>query len=323
MSYQDLQTAFSVSAKLLESNNYHDLTRDLIEMLMSFDGITAVDSYEILARQQKRPDEPDILVRRFPLSLDENFIDDNHDIIHEIAFRGQHGVSFAVFDGEPYIIIYICEQTVPERLVLIRGEVSDYNAELIRGLSLVYDRQVRMFDSKERDPLTLLNNRQTLDNTLEQVVDFYRGREQEELKSWIALLDIDHFKEVNDSFGHLYGDEVLIHFANLMKAEFRYSDFLFRYGGEEFMVIINQTDQQGVLEALERFRQCIEEYTFPSGQVTVSIGCTPIEPETPISDVIEVADEALYTSKSSGRNRVTLQLESSKPKIANSDVELF
>jgi len=323
MKYQDLETAFTVSAALLESSNYHDMTRALIEMLLQFQGIKTVDSYEILARQEKKPDEPDILVRRFPLSLDENYIDNNHQIIREIAYEGRHGVSFTAFNDEPHIVIYICERTVPERLVLIKGDVSDYDAELIKGLTLIYDRQVKLFDAKERDPLTLLNDRQTLPNTLGQVMDFYRGREHEPLRSWVALLDIDHFKAINDNYGHLYGDEVLLHFANLMKQEFRYSDFLFRYGGEEFLVIINQTDQQGAANALERFRAQVEAYNFPSGQVTVSIGCAPITPNQPAHGIIEIADEALYTSKSSGRNTVTLQEHSNKAKIENSDVELF
>lgn len=323
MKYQDLETAFTVSAALMESSNYHDMTRDLIEMLLQFKGIKTVDSYEILARQEKKPNEPDILIRRFPLSLDENYIDNNHGIIREIAYHGRHGVTFTHFNDEPYIVIYIRERTIPERLVLIQGEVNEYDAELIKGLALIYDRQVKLFDAKERDPLTLLNNRQTLANTLDQVMDFYRGRRHEPLKSWIALLDIDHFKAINDNYGHLYGDEVLLHFANLMKQEFRYSDFLFRYGGEEFLVIINQTSQQGALTALERFRAQVEDYAFPSGRVTVSIGCTPIVPDQPAQSIIEVADEALYTSKSSGRNQVTLQQHSSKHRIENSDVELF
>lgn len=323
MNYQDLETAFKLSARLLESSNYHDLTRSLIEQLQTFDGVEEVFSYEILARQDKKPDEPDILVRRFPMSLDENYIDDNHEIIRTIAFEGKQGVSFTRFDNTPHILIYICEHTVPERLVLIKGEVSPYDAELIRGLALIYERQVKMFDTKERDPLTLLNNRQTLPITLNQVMDFYRGREEETYKSWVAVLDIDHFKSINDNFGHLYGDEVLIHFANLMKREFRYSDFLFRYGGEEFLVIINRTDSAGAEKALERFRQCVEQYDFPSGQITVSIGCTPISPDQPISNIIEIADEALYTSKSSGRNCITMQTKSNKAAPEESEVELF
>ncbi len=323
MQFKDLKIAFSLSAQLLESNNYHDLTRDLIARLQTFDGVDEVFSYEILARKNKKPGEPDILVRRFPMSLDENYIDDNNDIIREIAFNGQQGVSVAEFGGSAYIVIYIWQDTTPERLVLIKGQVNPYDAELISGMALIYERQVRLFDTKERDPLTLLNNRQTLPITLNQVMEFYRGREDDSFRSWVAVLDIDHFKQINDTYGHLYGDEVLIHFANLMKREFRYSDFLFRYGGEEFLVIINRTDTAGVENALERFRQCVEQYDFPSGHITVSIGCTPITSDQPISNIIEIADEALYTSKTSGRNCVTLQTESHKSMQHDSDVELF
>ncbi|MFW1678158.1 GGDEF domain-containing protein [Pontibacter sp. JAM-7] len=322
MKFKDLHTAFSLSASLLESQTYYDLTKGLVELLLQFDGVNSVHSYEILARKEKRNTDPDLLIRRFPMSLDEHYVDHNQSIINTIAFQGSHGVSFACFANKPFIIIYLHEDTAPEKLVLAQGEVSEFDAEVIRGLGLIFDRQVRLFDAKERDPLTLLHNRQTLDHTLRQVIDFYKTKPSSTLSSWLVLFDIDHFKKVNDTYGHLYGDEVLIHFANLMKQQFRHSDFLFRYGGEEFLAIINQTDRNGLLLALERFRSCVEQYDFPSGKVTVSLGCTEVTTHAAINNMIEIADEALYKSKSNGRNQVTFLAYSEKIQ-ADSDVELF
>lgn len=322
MHYNDLRTAFSYTAELLGPTTFHDLTAAFLRLLLQFEGVKATYSYEILARKQRSEDDTQLLVRRFPMSLDENFADQNEKIVSAIAFYGVHGVSFACFDKQPYVIINISENTSPEKLILIEGEVCEYDAEVIRGLALVYEKQVSLFDTKERDPLTLLSNRQTLNHTLNQVFDFYFGRTDNGLYSWIALLDIDHFKRINDNWGHLYGDEVLVHFANLIKETFRHSDFLFRYGGEEFLVIINQTDEKGVLEALERFRMRVEEYNFPSGQVTVSIGATKIRTDKAIPELVEIADEALYQSKSNGRNQVTMQQESSKH-VDGGEVELF
>ncbi|MDF2180628.1 GGDEF domain-containing protein [Neptuniibacter sp. CAU 1671] len=322
MKYKDLNTAFSLSAELLKSQTYHDLTKTLINMLSMLEGVEEVHSYEILARKEKRSTDPELLVRRFPMTLDDNATDKNQAMIKNVAFQCGHGTSFTTFNTDPYIVIYLTENAAPEKLLMVKGDVSEFDAEVIRGLSLIFDHQVRLFDAKERDPLTLLHNRQTLNHTLEQVIDFYRNRPAGDVQSWLVLLDIDHFKRINDTFGHLYGDEVLIHFANLMKKEFRHSDFLFRYGGEEFLAVINQTDADGILQALERFRTCVEQYPFPSGQVTVSIGCTPIQQNTAMTTMIELADEALYKSKASGRNRITV-LNRSEKEASQSDVELF
>jgi len=322
MKFQDVNTAFTLSAELLKSQTYHDLTKALITMLMTFDGIEEVHSYEILARKEKRDTDPELLVRRFPMSLDDHFTDHNQEIIKQVAFHGCHGASFVSFAKTPYIVIYLHENTAPEKLLLAKGAVSEFDAEVIRGLSMIFDQQVRLFDAKERDPLTLLHNRQTLNHTLDQVIDFYRNRPADPMQSWLVLLDIDHFKRINDTYGHLYGDEVLLHFANLMKAQFRHSDFLFRYGGEEFLAVINQTDAEGIFQALERFRKSVEQYTFPSGQVTVSIGCTPIVQTSAITTMIELADEALYKSKSAGRNRISVLSRSEKAE-SDSEIELF
>lgn len=113
-----------------------------------------------------------------------------------------------------------------------------------------------------------------------------------------------------------------IHFANLTRTTFRHSDFLFRYGGEEFIVIINQTTKSGVRALLERFRQAVEEHNFPSGKVTVSAGCTAITPTLAVPSMIEIADKALYMSKTNGRNQTSLLDKSSKAFVDN-DIEFF
>lgn len=322
MPQTDVKIAFQYAAKLLESTTFHDLTASLLTLLLPFDGVKETYSYEILARKKRVDADPAFLIRRFPISLDENFSDDNNDIVKNVALHGTHGISFTEFSGEPFIVINIVENTSPERLVLIKGSVNDYDAEIITGLALLFEKQLIMFEAKERDPLTLLSNRQTLDHRLNQVFDFYKGRKDDGLYSWIALLDIDHFKQINDEWGHLYGDEVLVHFANVMKETFRDSDFLFRYGGEEFLVIVNQTNRQGATDAFERFRKSVEEYSFPSGKLTVSIGATQITTTKAIPELIELADEALYKSKAMGRNQLNFLFESEKLK-RDSDIVMF
>ena len=119
------------------------------------------------------------------------------------------------------------------------------------------------------------------------------------------MFDIDHFKRINDSFGHLFGDEVLLLFAERMRSCFRAQDKLFRFGGEEFVVMIRHVREDHVRGVFERFRRSIERYDFPQvGQVTCSVGYTRIDPAYTPAELLGRADAALYYAKEHGRNRV-------------------
>ena len=122
---------------------------------------------------------------------------------------------------------------------------------------------------------------------------------------YFALLDIDHFKKVNDRFGHIYGDEVLLLFSQIMNDTFRDDDLLFRYGGEEFAIALRNVNDQSSNIALERLRSNVEAFEFPQvGKVTVSIGYTCVKPVQMISTLTDAADKALYFAKEHGRNQV-------------------
>ncbi|MBF0400601.1 MAG: diguanylate cyclase [Magnetococcales bacterium] len=162
------------------------------------------------------------------------------------------------------------------------------------------------------DPLTGLNNRQYFDVTFNKVFlalqnTNRRQNEQPFRGAFLAILDIDHFKKVNDTYGHMMGDEVLVLFARIMNECFRDKDALFRFGGEEFVVLLNDVDADMAVSALNRFRTQVESYPFPQvGRVTVSIGAVRIEPGELAGTLIEKADKALYYSKGNGRNQVNL-----------------
>lgn len=322
MSFEQLQTAFALSSRLIESKTFHDLNVALITILMGMENIADVSSYEILGKRAVDGGNTEPLIRKFPLSLDENFKDEYQSVVRYIYRKGAAGVEQHDIEGKSFICIYVNKDEPPEKLVLIQGEVSEFDYEIIKGLASIYEHQINLFDVKERDLLTKLHNRQTFVTTLEQVLDFYRSDRRSELGSFMAILDIDHFKQVNDKFGHMQGDEVLIHFANLMRKSFRHADFLFRYGGEEFVVIINQTDEQSALSLLDSFRLNVQQFNFPSGNITVSIGLTTINPLTPIPTMIEIADEALYLAKNNGRNRIEVMNKSTK-QILDNDIEFF
>lgn len=158
------------------------------------------------------------------------------------------------------------------------------------------------------DGLTGLYNRRQLEISLEQE----HNRCKRHLSDFsLAILDIDFFKKVNDTYGHQYGDYVLKTVADLMKQAFRKTDLLYRYGGEELVMIMPETNIEGAIIPVQRLRRMVEEYDFEynnvKAKVTVSIGLTMNYQEfnTP-ADMLKSADEALYKAKESGRNRVVL-----------------
>ena len=117
------------------------------------------------------------------------------------------------------------------------------------------------------------------------------------------MLDIDHFKLINDSKGHLYGDEVLLLLAQLMNDSFRENDLLFRYGGEEFSMVLMDITPEQAQQTLERFREKIAAHNFPEiERVTVSIGYSRFDRTLSMDELINQADSALYYCKTTTRN---------------------
>lgn len=156
------------------------------------------------------------------------------------------------------------------------------------------------------DGLTGLYNRRQFELGLEQ--EFNRTKRHPADFS-LAILDIDFFKKVNDTYGHQYGDYVLKTVAELMKSSFRKTDLLYRYGGEELVMIMPETGIDGASIPVQRLRRAVEEYNFDyngvKAKVTVSIGLTKNFGEfKSAADLLKSADEALYRAKESGRNRV-------------------
>ncbi|MBC8055012.1 MAG: GGDEF domain-containing protein, partial [Rhizobiales bacterium] len=147
---------------------------------------------------------------------------------------------------------------------------------------------------------------------------------------WLGVIDIDHFKRVNDSFGHLIGDEVLLLLSRLMRGSLRARDQLYRFGGEEFVALVRCNGPDSASLAFERLRVNTERYLFPQVEhVTVSVGFTEIVAGDTPSGAFERADKAVYYAKAHGRNQVQYhaalvargELETIGPKT--SDVELF
>jgi diguanylate cyclase (GGDEF)-like protein len=214
-------------------------------------------------------------------------------------------------------------------VVELVGATSAFRAvEPLEAFATIASKYFERLVDAETDPLTRLSNRRAFRSDVASGLRQWSGSGR---PHYFAMLDIDHFKRVNDDFGHLYGDEILVHFANLMRRTFRAGDRTYRFGGEEFVLIYGADPGAGGEKALERFRTAVETYRFPGvGRVTVSIGFTRIaDNSTPEAMLIDRADQAVYYAKEHGRNRVCSwdelvekgELESKTP--ANTDVTLF
>lgn len=184
----------------------------------------------------------------------------------------------------------------------------------IQTLLRVFGNFQNLLESSQRDTLTGLLNRQTfdatflkasmpvVDNPMETTVE---RRANTKTGYWLGVVDIDHFKRVNDGFGHLIGDEVLVLVARIMRQSFRHYDRLYRFGGEEFVVLLRGGDEEDAKAAFERFRTNVESYLFPQVKtVTISLGFTEVQHQDTPNQAFSRADQGVYQAKHQGRNRV-------------------
>lgn len=202
-----------------------------------------------------------------------------------------------------------------QRLLKINAQLEDHLAERTHELRLANDwlhqallEQKALTDAMEllsiTDPLTTLNNRrhfiEALAKELHRNLRFAGGLA-------VVMLDVDHFKRVNDEYGHDVGDAVLVHLATLLSAGVRQNDTLARWGGEEFILLLPETDLAGAMMLAENLRRKVEGDPFPCvGQVTASFGVAVFAERERGDTLLKRADEALYRAKQEGRNRVAI-----------------
>lgn len=228
---------------------------------------------------------------------------------HVVQTQTSDGVNITIFPLSPNA----GTQTVME--IGTAEPLSEDAVHAVRGVLRLYLNFQSLLDYGERDELTELLNRKTFDDaflkaTLEQQRtsdDAQDDRRQPAPANsyWLAVVDIDHFKRVNDNYGHLIGDEVLLLLARLMRSCFRFHDQLYRFGGEEFVVLMRCNDEAEATCVLERLRASTEAHLFPQvGHITVSIGFSEIKTGDTPSGAFERADKALYHAKEHGRNQV-------------------
>lgn len=225
------------------------------------------------------------------------------------CIEGHHTVTVPRENGHQMIHPVLEQGNVVGLMIREHAQAYDHHSDLIDGLMAIYANQQSLLNHQQRDGLTGLYNRVALQNwmgkALSTDVRAERRAGDDAPLGCFAMFDIDLFKRINDSKGHLYGDEVLLVFADLMRESFRFNDLLFRYGGEEFAAVLSDTDLETALTVLERFRETVAQHKFAQlNQVTVTIGVAQILPNLKADKLIERADQAMYYGKNHGRNQV-------------------
>ena len=260
-----------------------------------------------------------------------------HPLRHDAYVRQQ----LVVQAGSPSLSVFPLT-TEHEALGVLEIETEEpldtASQRLVGSVLRLYRNFHGLLDYSERDTLTGLLNRKTFDESFLKAtagpsIAFNEDADPRKAADvpgcWLGMIDIDHFKHVNDTFGHLIGDEVLLLLARLIRSSFRSHDQLYRFGGEEFVVLMRCGSDHDAANAFERLRGNTARYAFPQvGRITVSIGFTRIRSGDTPSGAFERADKAVYIAKGRGRNQVQshADLVASGALVddqKDSDVELF
>ena len=227
-------------------------------------------------------------------------------------------IEMPIMDGEKFVkeirkkyslnelpVVIISSISDKEKLIkLLKIGCNDYlfkpfvKEELIIRINNfldVYDSFMSAKKKLEIDSLTNVNNRFFLENSLPKIFDLYSKRS-------IAMLDIDFFKKINDTYGHQYGDKILKDFAEIIKESIRKTDIVIRYGGEEFLIFFPNTSKKEALIALLKIKKRLKnsnyKYTFSGGIA---------DEGSNLEEMIELADKRLYKAKNSGRDKIVIE----------------
>jgi diguanylate cyclase (GGDEF)-like protein len=313
---------------LSQQREPYSLAKTLLEILMKKDLIDTIALYEIHHENIRLKDNPK---GRDKLEIYQYSNDINY--YKEVTDSESESVSNILKLNHEEFIEESKEWTYKfnlrvntTQLLYLKWKVKNEDClSNVTALVTLYENLARLIENTQHDTLTGLFNRRSLNDYIAKVINSYRQHLEEKIDNhdspFLAILDIDHFKRINDQYGHLYGDEILLLFSQIMQKCFRHEDLLFRFGGEEFLVLLNHTDFDGAMGALERFREAIENHSFPDNKkITVSIGFVSIKPNSLPSSLLDDADHALYEAKNNGRNQIVQYLDK---KTLSTEPELF
>ncbi len=196
----------------------------------------------------------------------------------------------------------------------LRSELEKARVEMIKQRKVIESLQV----AATIDKLTHIDNRASFDDYIIGAFERFRSSN---VPFSIIIIDIDHFKKINDTYGHVIGDRVLEEMAGKLRTCLRSSDFFARYGGEEFVIVLEQTNLAQACIIAEHLRKSVgsEEFELDNHSIklTISAGCAQVQEGDQIKDLIKHSDEQLYNAKNNGRNTIYPKINLQKPQATN------
>jgi diguanylate cyclase (GGDEF)-like protein len=227
------------------------------------------------------------------------------DLRLQFGQRGHHSISYCLsHEGEQLgELVFRRNQRFSEQ---DQGNLESLLSALLFPMrnALLYRAATQ---SALRDPLTETGNRIAMDQTLQREIEMSRRHSQ---PLSLLMLDIDHFKQINDTYGHSAGDDVLKAVAASIKDQLRNVDMVFRFGGEEFLILLSNTSREAAAMVGERLRFAAQAQDYVADgkviELTVSLGCSTLLPGESAESLLRRADSALYVAKREGRNRLTM-----------------
>jgi len=301
-----------IAQQMLSISDLRDIKALRICITQAINSLLQISGCELIHRLEYRnnsdaADEPTTLFSYHKTSVHGD-IEKEPIPVSELRNNWPRTPSFTQDAAEPNIVPMKTKKEVVEYLIFYSDTLKTESITEVETLVKIYCNQCELILNAEQDQLTGLYNRQAFARITTAMFSTHSDSieyRQLEKPACMAIVDLDRFKRVNDKFGHLYGDEVLLLFAQMMKKSLRNSDYIFRYGGEEFVIILNDTDPRQAYFILNRLREEAEIFNYPQiGRITISIGYAPLDKDLGVSSIIDMADSALYYSKDNGRNQI-------------------
>ena len=234
------------------------------------------------------------------------YINENQNINFVLGSRTRHSVTYELTINDDKLGIL----TLTRKNKFTKPEIAKLE-KLICAVhyplrnALLYHTAI---NAAHKDPLTGIGNRAAMNTAIHREIElaFRHNR-----SLGIIMMDVDHFKSINDVYGHCAGDYVLQSLIECSEKSVRISDMLFRYGGEEFVIVLPETDEAGMLRLAKRIRRRVEkletQFNSQTIQITVSLGITTLREADDDKSLIARADEALYRAKRDGRNCIRIE----------------
>jgi len=322
----DMETAnLKLSSGLLSENWTVDLSNTTREMYFGEMKLyTRVDVYLKMAKQllNSSNDQEARAYIDIINSSSEQLLTDLNAAVNQYQLEGEERLNI-IESLELLVLLTTLVALILEVLFIFRPMVSIVDTSLraqkdaMENLEEIVESRTlklesinkKLKDIATQDPLTKLRNRLTLESDIETLI---RLSEKHQVHFALCMIDIDHFKHVNDSYGHQAGDYILQELALLLKQETREYDHIYRAGGEEFVLVLNRIDFKEATDKLERIRLAIQQNTFIYGDniipLTISAGIYHSNQFvlSKVHDIFRIADTALYAAKHAGRNCIRI-----------------